>query len=91
MQETKSARSVHALAFSSKGHLLLNESEGAIDYETWERVHDRALAICRGTSKTTQIDGDVAMAEDGPSLESFIRETISDQIWRDYTWKIGFS
>lgn len=91
VQEAKAAKSVHAIAFSSKGHLLLNESDGASDFETWERVHDRAVAICRGASKTTQTDGDIAMAEDGPSLESFIRETVSDQIWRDYTWKIGFA
>lgn len=88
VQTAKTAASLHVLAFSSKGHLLLNESQGAFDFDTWERVHERALTLCRGQAGGS--DGDVAMAEngDGQPLEGFIRETVEDKIHRDYAWKI---
>ncbi|GKZ93135.1 hypothetical protein AnigIFM59636_006200 [Aspergillus niger] len=88
-EQAATAKSLHALAFSSKGHLLLNESSGAFDFETWERVHQRASAICQGTP-AVGTDGDTAMVEDvdGQPLEGIMRESIEDQIHRDYAWKI---
>ncbi|PWY75106.1 hypothetical protein BO70DRAFT_319199 [Aspergillus heteromorphus CBS 117.55] len=87
-EDAAAAKSLHVLAFSSKGHLLLNESQGAFDFDTWERVRERASAICHGTSVGE--DGDVAMVEsaDGQPLEGTIRETVEDQVHRDYSWKI---
>ncbi|KAE8146924.1 hypothetical protein BDV25DRAFT_161495 [Aspergillus avenaceus] len=87
-KEAAAATSLHALAFSSKGHLLLNESQGAFDFDTWEKVHARALAICHGTLTRTS-DGDVAMAEDvdGQPLEGTVRETVEDKLHQDYAWK----
>lgn len=88
VQTASAATSLHALAFSSKGHLLLNESQGAFDFETWERVHQRALVLCHGTQASG--DGDVAMVEDGncQPLEGFVRETVEDKLHHDYAWKI---
>lgn len=85
----RAAESLHALAFSSKGHLLLNESQGAFDFDTWEKVHQRAITLCRGT-QTGASDGDVAMGGDasGKPLEGFVRETVEDKIHHDYAWKI---
>lgn len=87
VQTAKAAASLHALAFSSKGHLLLNESQGAFDFETWEQVHERALSLCRGQASP---DEDVSMVENGDKqpLEGFIRETVEDKVHRDYAWKI---
>ncbi|PLB42613.1 putative exosome complex subunit Rrp46 [Aspergillus candidus] len=84
-----SAASVHVLAFSSKGHLLLNESQGAFDLDTWDNVRERALAICRGTASYGS-DGDVTMTVDvdGQPLEGTIREAVEDQVHRDYAWSI---
>lgn len=84
-QAARAAESLHVLAFSSKGHLLLNESQGAFDFDTWEKVHQRASTLCRGTQ-----NGDVAMGGDanGQPLEGFVRETVEDKIHRDYAWKI---
>ncbi|KKK20748.1 hypothetical protein P175DRAFT_0438992 [Aspergillus ochraceoroseus IBT 24754] len=88
-QDAAAATSVHALAFTSKGHMLLNESEGGFDFDTWEKVHQQALAICHGTSAPGS-DGDVAMAEDmdDEPLDGIVRDAIQDQIYRDYAWKI---
>ena len=88
-KDASAATSLHVLAFSSKGHLLLNESQGKFDFDTWERVHQRALAICRG-SQIVGSDGDIAMVEDtdGRPLEEFVRESVEDKIHHDYAWKI---
>ncbi|CAG7923333.1 unnamed protein product [Penicillium olsonii] len=81
----KSVVSLHVLAFSSKGHLLLNESRGRFDFDTWELVRARALSICQGAH-----DGDVAMGEgeNAASVNAFIRETAEDQIYSDYAHKL---
>lgn len=85
----KAATSLHVLAFSSKGHLLLNESQGQFDFDTWESVRAHATAICQSTASGT--DGDIAMGEgsDATRLDSFIRETVEDRLHSDYAWKIG--
>jgi exosome complex component RRP46 len=87
--DAAAAASLHVLAFTSKGHLLLNESEGAFDFDTWERVYERALAICHGTSALGS-DGDVAMTEtvDSQPLEGLVRDTVEDRIHVEYAWKI---
>lgn len=78
----KSASSLHVLAFSSKGHLLLNESQGDFDFETWEKVHDEAYDQCHGARATNR------GGHDGQTLEHFFRETIEDKIYKDYAWMI---
>lgn len=87
--DAKAASSLHVLAFSSKGHLLLNESEGRFDFDTWESVRARAASICRGAA-VSGADGDVAMGEntDGAQLDGFVRETVEDRLHIDYAWKI---
>ncbi|KAL4933049.1 putative exosome complex subunit Rrp46 [Aspergillus undulatus] len=89
-KEAVTSTSLHVLAFTSKGHLLLNESEGAFEFDAWEEVYERALAICRGSSALSS-DGDVAMTENVESqpLEGFVRDAVQDQIYSDYAWKIG--
>ncbi|KAB8227481.1 putative exosome complex subunit Rrp46 [Aspergillus alliaceus] len=88
-KEAAAATSLHVLAFSSNGHLLLNESQGPFDFDTWEKVHQRALAICHGTLARGS-DGDLAMAEDvdGQPLEGALREAVEEKIQQDYAWKI---
>jgi len=84
----KSVASLHVLAFTSKNHLLLNESEGRFDFDTWEKVRERALSICRENT-ISNVDGDVAMG-DGEESQSgrFIREAVEDRLEKDYMWKI---
>lgn len=90
--QLKSASSLHVLAFSSKGNLLLNESRGRFDLETWEKVHDLAEGICRGgPAGWVGKDGDVSMGEEGENqtLEQFIRETVEDKVREEFTWKLA--
>lgn len=87
--DAKAASSLHVLAFSSKGHLLFNESQGQFDFDTWESIRGRAYAICRSTAVAGS-DGDIAMGEEGKKgpADDFIRETVEDHLHRDYAWKI---
>lgn len=84
LDDCAKAKSQHVLAFSSKGHLLLNESQGSFDFDTWDRVYEQALSICRG-SKAAGQDGDVSM-EAKHNLENFVRETVEHKIASDYSW-----
>jgi exosome complex component RRP46 len=86
--DAKTASSLHVLAFSSKGHLLLNESQGRFDFDTWEFVRERAYCTCRGA--VIGSDGDIAMGEQGEEgrADGFTRETVEDHLHRDYAWKI---
>lgn len=84
LDECAKAKSLHVLAFSSKGHLLLNESQGTFDFGTWEQVYDQAISICR-EKKVAGKDGDVAM-DASHTLEAFLRETVEEKISQDYAW-----
>jgi exosome complex component RRP46 len=83
----KTTVSLHALAISSKNHLLLTESHGRFDFDTWELVRERAQSICQGSAAS---DGDVAMSEGAntSSVNAFIRETVEDQIYSDHAHKL---
>jgi exosome complex component RRP46 len=89
VSQAATAKSLHVLAFSSKGHLLLNESQGTFDFATWERVYQHASTICGGTLAGSA-DGDVNMEEERGErgLNKFMRETIEDKVYQDYAWKI---
>ena len=90
----KSATSVHALAFSSRGHLLLNESDGAFDLSTWEQVYDLARSVCLSNVDGANLaqDGDVDMdaAIDGgaESLDQAMRDAVEDRIREKFAWKL---
>ncbi|PGH35774.1 exosome complex component RRP46 [[Emmonsia] crescens] len=87
----KTAQSLHVLVFSSKGHLLLNESEGEFDLDTWDKVYELAQYICRGCTGLRKEDGDVDMdgIKAGQTLEQFVRDTVEDKIREDLAWKIA--
>lgn len=86
--DSDAVTSLHVLSFSSKGQLLLNESEGRFDFETWESVRERAASLCRGLP-TPGSDGDVAMGEKSNTgrLDGFVRETVEDRLHHDHAWK----
>jgi exosome complex component RRP46 len=84
LDDCAKSKSLHVLAFSSKGHLLLNESQGAFDFDTWEQVYEHALSICR-EAKVASKGGDITMGATG-TLEGFVRETVEDKLSRDYAW-----
>ncbi|KAL8767965.1 MAG: hypothetical protein Q9209_005636 [Squamulea sp. 1 TL-2023] len=87
----KEATSLHVLAFSSHGELLVAKSEGTFDMDIWDQVYSRAENLCRG-SKT----GDMAQTDDvdmepseSDSLEDSLRGIIGKKAVKDLRWKEG--
>ncbi|EEH07520.1 conserved hypothetical protein [Histoplasma capsulatum G186AR] len=87
----KIAKSLHVLSFSSKGHLLFNESEGEFDLDTWDKVHELAQSVCIGGPGRIMGDGDVDMdgAKACQTLEQSVRDTVEGKIREDLAWKIS--
>lgn len=86
--QLRKAISVHAVAFSSHGNLLMVESEGEFNYNTWEAICAQAERICRG-SDIHQGDGeDVSMDARGDmSLEDVLRTKMQEKLVTDHKWK----
>ncbi|KAL8853463.1 MAG: hypothetical protein Q9221_001621 [Calogaya cf. arnoldii] len=84
------AASLHVLAFSSLGELLVAESEGAFDMDIWEQVYNRAEKHCRAseTDNTTQMDIDTE-ASRSDSLEDSLRSIVEEKAIREHRWKEG--
>ncbi len=88
MQQIKVASSIHVLAFSSRGSLLVVESEGDFTIDTWEEVHQRAKLICHGEEGDESESEDVSMDSDGVSkLENVLKEAIEAKIAKEQKWK----
>ena len=86
--------SIHVLAFSSHGDLLVAESEGEFDPDVWEEVHDGAKKFCcssRGRSShgegEEEMDIDDAKKEEG--LEDKLRDAVGTHVRRELGWKEG--
>ena len=89
-QQLREASSVHVLAFSSHGDLLIVESEGEFDISSWETVLEKARQVCRGKGKDSGEDEDGSMtigSEKERTLEDGLRDTIREKVAREQRWK----
>ncbi|KAL8670328.1 MAG: hypothetical protein Q9168_005128 [Polycauliona sp. 1 TL-2023] len=85
----KQAASLHVLAFSSLGELLVAESEGTFDMNIWDQVYVNAEKRCRGpdTGKSARTD-DVDMDPSGSnSLEDSLRSIVEEKAAKENRWK----
>lgn len=84
--ESQAASSVHVLAFTSHGELLVAESEGNFSLKDWESVCETAKAMCCGIPGT---GGGQAVADDmkAGSMSLFLRSTLAERIETDLRWK----
>lgn len=89
----KNATSVHVLAFSSFGDLLVIESEGTFSIGTWDSVYIKAEQVCRGhegqeddvnEEKDEDMDIDLKGAY---TKEEMLRSIIQEQARKDQRWK----
>ncbi|KAK3328833.1 hypothetical protein B0H66DRAFT_2439 [Apodospora peruviana] len=90
-RELEAAQSVHVLAFTSQGELLLAESEGDFTVEEWDEVYETAEDVCC-KSETSKSDVDMMLDDDdddaGPAdMHQFIRSTLEDKVAADLHWK----
>ena len=88
MQQIKLASSIHVLAFSSRGDLLVVESEGDFTIDKWEEVHQRAKLICHGDEGDESESEDVSMDSDDVSkLENVLKEAVETKMAKEQRWK----
>ncbi|KAL2072588.1 hypothetical protein VTL71DRAFT_11931 [Oculimacula yallundae] len=88
--ESEAASSVHVMAFTSHGDLLVAESEGDFTLKDWEAVHDAAKNICCDESQTS---GGRQTAEDdmdgrSGNMMEFVKSTLEDKVDHDFQWKV---
>ena len=78
-EEVEAAASLHVLAFSSRGDLLIAESEGSFDYKIWERMFELAEHACQHDEKANStLHG---------NLEHQLRAVIQDRVAQEQKWK----
>ena len=93
LDEIKSATSLHVLAFSSHGDLLVIESEGDFSLEVWEAVYEKARIVCRGQEGTDEDseEADVSMNEDVVEtdfkLEDLLKNAVQEKILKERKWR----
>ena len=86
-EQARRSSSVHVLAFSSSGELLLDESEGSFSTSIWEQVYDKAYWICRGI-QADKADEKLRMRLDGEDdLETTLRQIMQDKAMEDQKWR----
>ena len=88
-QDIQKAKSVHVLAFSSHGDLLLIESKGDFSIYEWEQVYDIAKMACRGQVDRKIENEDIEMENEKESfcVESRIRDAVQQKMVKDQRWK----
>ena len=84
----ESASSVHAVAFSLQGELLMVESEGSFDLKAWESVIEIAKSKCLYSMTTEANQEDVEMKGDNKTpLEFLIRGKIEERFRGTEQWR----
>lgn len=85
--QSESADSVHVLALTSHGDLLLAESEGCFSLQDWDAVYEAAKTTCCEDSKP---DVDYSMQGDefdGSGMMSFVKTVLQTKVATDLHWK----
>lgn len=86
VKDLTSATSLHVFAFAPKGDLLLAESEGAFDLDTWEQLHDAAAQICCAAAESSGMDVD-AGAGGAENLHQVLKGAVRQKVQREQAWK----
>ena len=87
-QDLEAATSIHVLAFSSHGDLLVVESEGYFTMDTWEKVYAKARLICHGEKEEDSESEDLSMdTEEVTKLEDILKDAVRQKVAAEYRWK----
>ena len=86
VRDVQEASSIHALAFSSKGDLILNESEGKFDIDVWEQVCRKAEEVCLGSGNENDGEDVIMDIRDQPSLQDTLENVLLEKTTKDLQW-----
>ena len=82
------ARSTHVFGFSSHGALLLAESQGAFDLDTWERAFDGAKSLCcAADERDGSDDDDMDVDERHQNMHGILRQALQTKLAQEQRWK----
>lgn len=94
--EVAAASSLHVFAWSSRGELVLAESEGAFEIEEWEEAAEAARKRCIGAKGGAKGgaagDADVEMGDatgngSAQSLDGWLRTSVSKEMTAATRWR----
>ena len=93
VKQIKLASSIHVLAFSSHGDLLVVESEGEFTIDEWDEVLQKARLICHGEERGESGSEDVSMKVDDVSSElgTVLKDAIERKVAKEQRWKKDIS
>lgn len=81
------AASTHVLAFSTNGRLIVAESEGQFDMDSWEIIVQEAHRICGGEINEDS-DTDMRTESDNQNrLTSYMKSAVEAEIVASHQWK----
>ena len=87
-KQIKLASSIHVLAFSSHGDLLVVESEGEFTIDEWDEIHQNARLICHGEEGEESESEDVSMKVDDVSeLGTVLKDAVKRKVAKEQRWK----
>lgn len=87
LKEVHLASSIHVVAYSSQGDLLVIESEGSFSTEILEKILETASQVCRGPNSEGSKTVDVHMEEGVMSLEDSVRMLVRKKLANEQRWK----
>ena len=87
-EDLEAASSIHIFSFSNHGDLLITESDGNFDQDTWRAAHDMALQMCTGSKGEGSNVDDVDMESiERVSLRDVLKDTVQAKVAADLKWK----
>lgn len=87
VKEVQLASSIHVVAYSSQGALLVIESEGSSSTDILEQVIETASQVCRGQSFKGSKNVDARVEEGAMSLEDSMKMLVQTKIAKEQKWK----
>ena len=87
VKQIRLASSIHVLAFSSHGDLLVVESEGEFTIDEWDEVLQKARLICHGEEQDESGSEDVSMKVDDVSeLGTVLKDAVERKVAKEQRW-----
>jgi exosome complex component RRP46 len=86
LTEYENAKSIHVLAFTSQGDLLLAESQGSFDLEDWDKVYETAKKLCLSEQEDADMQGGVSLDAKTGSMLGFVKSVMEEKVAQDLHW-----
>ncbi|CAG8950335.1 hypothetical protein HYFRA_00006828 [Hymenoscyphus fraxineus] len=85
LKEFEGASSVHIMAFTSHGELLVVESQGTFTLEDWEEVFETGKALCHAEHNRIDDNAMQGVSGKGNMLE-FVKSAMGEKVAQDLHW-----